>query len=1026
MASHWFKFKLGVAVTFRRCCPNRGARAATLLAQLVLKPPSSPEPLPQLSPQGLKTMLSDVELFFAEQEAIMNRPSESIADYLARRQRSDRTSTSYPFNPETIAIGSSDAISVLQECRDARPASPPHPGFSLSGPHRSSETTAQLSDPVPTEENSLERKRKADDAGPALDRRQRKKSKSIDELPTQTTASAAMALPPGTRVGASKASSSTNTDQHTGRLAELSPPAALATIEVDARVRTGAHKSLAGKSELPTSSASSSDVHIDGQKRPSGVRELKVDSGSRHDAPRDCSNITTPPNTAPESVAPVSKGPAGKTTAATRPREPEERAIAGRNTAAAKKPKGKKDKEPRYTPSEYAKVLQARFAELQQGGKTKVPQFLRGKRIYFYGGDLNTATEATRRRMELIVKHGGELLSEFDPDRTTHIVCDRLVKRSLLSAIQLKQLSDIPDHIPTVTWEWVVSGQGRKPVKRTSQEGERGKGNTGQVSDAPADEDEYEYPMGKEWDYLAFPERVDAGNAPWAIAARTKSERERQTKNRPAKEGQSGGLASSSNLPAGESSDDISHISDFTQDKVSPGDGAKICPNAGLPSPPSSPSYPRSDPPQPLNRDLSTLAPRADSAAEHTAGPSTTTKFVVGSDNDPLAEFYAQARAERDAEWLGQVESDDESVSGEGSGGRAAESSKGGKEKRSTSGACPNQEVIAKLETLRTYILRSLAQRRDGVFSRSTKRVAIAVLRKHPTKVRTEAEARKLPGIGKQTAQKIAEVISTGDLRRIKFELTEDIPVLQLLQGIYDVGPKLAQVWYYNGVRTLADVAARKGGIKLSRSQKIGLKYYDDINTRIPRAEVQEIYDMIQVEALRIDPKLFIRVMGSFRRGKADCGDIDVLITRPTNDGKTHRGVLRRLLAELHKKGVITDDLSLPSDFEDLELSYRGLCRRDAQSRRRRIDFLTVPWKSRGAALLYYTGDDIFNRSMRMKANTMGYSLNQRGLFAGVIRDPSDRRKKLHDGKVIASESEEEIFRILGVPWQEPHERIRN
>ena len=36
---------------------------------------------------------------------------------------------------------------------------------------------------------------------------------------------------------------------------------------------------------------------------------------------------------------------------------------------------------------------------------------------------------------------------------------------------------------------------------------------------------------------------------------------------------------------------------------------------------------------------------------------------------------------------------------------------------------------------------------------------------------------------------------------------------------------------------------------------------------------------------------------------------------------------------------------------------------------------------------------------MRFKANKMGYSLNQRGLHAGVIRDPSDRRKKLHDGE---------------------------
>jgi DNA polymerase lambda len=81
---------------------------------------------------------------------------------------------------------------------------------------------------------------------------------------------------------------------------------------------------------------------------------------------------------------------------------------------------------------------------------------------------------------------------------------------------------------------------------------------------------------------------------------------------------------------------------------------------------------------------------------------------------------------------------------------------------------------------------------------------------------------------------------------------------------------------------------------------------------------------------------------------------------------------------------------------------------------------------------------------MRLKANSIGYSLNQRGLYAGVVRDPRDRRVKLNDGvwyssaylvktdnnspaagNIVVSEREEDIFEILGVPWQEPHERVR-
>ncbi|EMD30952.1 hypothetical protein CERSUDRAFT_60700, partial [Gelatoporia subvermispora B] len=109
-------------------------------------------------------------------------------------------------------------------------------------------------------------------------------------------------------------------------------------------------------------------------------------------------------------------------------------------------------------------------------------------------------------------------------------------------------------------------------------------------------------------------------------------------------------------------------------------------------------------------------------------------------------------------------------------------------------------------------------------------------------------------------------------------------------------------------------------------------------------------------------------------RGKPDCGDIDILITRLTDDGKTHRGLLRRLLGELHAQGILTEDLCLPDNLNDLELVYRGLCRRDAHSNRYAlncftrlglnqdgVDSLTIPYESRGATLLYYTVSVIAN-----------------------------------------------------------------
>lgn len=66
--------------------------------------------------------------------------------------------------------------------------------------------------------------------------------------------------------------------------------------------------------------------------------------------------------------------------------------------------------------------------------------------------------------------------------------------------------------------------------------------------------------------------------------------------------------------------------------------------------------------------------------------------------------------------------------------------------------------------------------------------------------------------------------------------------------------------------------------------------------------------------------------------------------------------MLRALLDQLHAAGILTEDLAVPEDFSDLELVYRGLCKLPVSgAKRRRIDFLCVPWASRGAALLYYT-----------------------------------------------------------------------
>lgn len=55
--------------------------------------------------------------------------------------------------------------------------------------------------------------------------------------------------------------------------------------------------------------------------------------------------------------------------------------------------------------------------------------------------------------------------------------------------------------------------------------------------------------------------------------------------------------------------------------------------------------------------------------------------------------------------------------------------------------------------------------------------------------------------------------------------------------------------------------------------------------------------------ALAIDPGLVAIACGSYRRGKATCGDVDVLITHP--DGQSHKGIFSKLLQSLHDNGKL-------------------------------------------------------------------------------------------------------------------------
>lgn len=277
------------------------------------------------------------------------------------------------------------------------------------------------------------------------------------------------------------------------------------------------------------------------------------------------------------------------------------------------------------------------------------------------------------------------------------------------------------------------------------------------------------------------------------------------------------------------------------------------------------------------------------------------------------------------------------------------------------------------------------------------------------------------PLLANASQKKIEEIVSTSRLRRLDAANADPVErARQLFLGIHGVGLKQSSLWVAHGWRTLEDL--KRNNVTLTNSQQIGLGRYDDFIQRIPRAEVECHQDFVKRAASEVSPSLQIIVGGSFRRGAADSGDIDYLVTAPELPRDTLANIIfEDLIPHLFKKDYLQCTLT---DGKDSSRSkWLGAARLPGSTTTwRRVDFLIVPWSELGAALLYWTGNDIFNRSMRLLARKKGMRLNQHGLFKDVLRGPNG--EKLTKGILIEAHDEQKIFKALGVPYWPPGQRI--
>lgn len=232
----------------------------------------------------------------------------------------------------------------------------------------------------------------------------------------------------------------------------------------------------------------------------------------------------------------------------------------------------------------------------------------------------------------------------------------------------------------------------------------------------------------------------------------------------------------------------------------------------------------------------------------------------------------------------------------------------------------------------------------------------------------------------------------------------------------------------------------------MNANQRVGVKYYEDFLDRMSRKEVEEIAGIVKEAVLERFPKANITIMGSYRRGKDTCGDIDVLITEPSYFKTTPRGALGELVSRLAERGHLSFHLTpklegMASGSNDSQSSYdcsqeqailpppdpaggrkscatyMGVfCSPKVPGKMRRIDIKFYPYRARVFAALYFTGNGWFNRSMRRWAKRQGFSMDDHGLF------PVNGSMKQTVSAFYPS-TEREVFERLGLVYKEPTDR---
>jgi len=257
----------------------------------------------------------------------------------------------------------------------------------------------------------------------------------------------------------------------------------------------------------------------------------------------------------------------------------------------------------------------------------------------------------------------------------------------------------------------------------------------------------------------------------------------------------------------------------------------------------------------------------------------------------------------------------------------------------------------------------------------------------------------EFPGIGKDLAGKIGEIVKTGYLSQLQ-DLEDRIPPqLIRLMKIPGLGAKRVKTLYDElNITGLEDLKKAAEAGEIRKLKGFGEKTEAAILAEMGREKKEERIKLNVAEEVangvvgylkKVEGVSELIVAGSFRRKKETVADLDILATckkgSPVMDAFVEYGNVDKVIA----KGETRSTVVLRSGIQ--------------------MDLRVVPEVSYGAALHYFTGSKAHNIAVRTLGVKKGLKINEYGVFKGVKR--------------IAGKKEEEVFDHVGLPFIEPELR---